>query len=58
LALKVLFVGFKEAAGQRKMCGIAVIVSGIKIVLSSLDPNFISPIPLLEQQVIIYCSLY
>ncbi|KAL3367730.1 hypothetical protein AABB24_008870 [Solanum stoloniferum] len=32
------------------MCGIAVIVSGIKIVLSSLDPNFISPIPLLEQQ--------
>ncbi|XP_010320854.2 uncharacterized protein [Solanum lycopersicum] len=32
------------------MCGIAVIVSGIKIILSSLDPNFISPIPLLEQK--------
>ncbi|XP_059317182.1 uncharacterized protein LOC132067834 isoform X2 [Lycium ferocissimum] len=32
------------------MCGIAVIVSGIKTILSSLDPNFISPLPLLEQQ--------
>ncbi|PHU02207.1 hypothetical protein BC332_27458 [Capsicum chinense] len=32
------------------MCGIAVIVSGIKIILSSLDPNFVSPVPLLEQQ--------
>lgn len=32
------------------MCGIAVIVSGIRIILSSLDPNFISPVPLLEQQ--------
>ncbi|KAK4357995.1 hypothetical protein RND71_023605 [Anisodus tanguticus] len=32
------------------MCGIAVIVSGIRISLSSLDPNFISPLPLLEQQ--------
>ncbi|XP_060215095.1 uncharacterized protein LOC132641955 isoform X2 [Lycium barbarum] len=32
------------------MCGIAVIVSGIRIILSSLDPNFISPEPLLEQQ--------
>ncbi|KAM3359178.1 asparagine synthetase domain-containing protein 1 isoform X1 [Capsicum galapagoense] len=32
------------------MCGIAVIVSGIKIILSSLDPNFVSPVPLWEQQ--------
>ncbi|CAN4124600.1 unnamed protein product [Withania somnifera] len=32
------------------MCGIAVIVSGIRIILSSLDPNFVSPVPLLEQQ--------
>lgn len=36
------------------MCGIAVIVSGIRIILSSLDPNFVSPVPLLEEQVIIY----
>ncbi|XP_055809901.1 uncharacterized protein LOC129880081 isoform X2 [Solanum dulcamara] len=32
------------------MCGIAVIASGIRINLSSLDPNFISPVPLLELQ--------
>ncbi|XP_016451119.1 uncharacterized protein LOC107775846 [Nicotiana tabacum] len=33
------------------MCGIAVIVCGIRIILSStLNRNFISPLPLLEQQ--------
>ncbi|KAJ8570023.1 hypothetical protein K7X08_006600 [Anisodus acutangulus] len=33
------------------MCGIAVIVCGIKIILSSsLHPNFISAVPVLEQQ--------